>query len=330
MSDNINQSGSNRVGAVMVVGGGIAGMQASLDMANSGFKVYLVEELSSIGGRMAQLDKTFPTNDCSMCMISPKLIEVGKHPNIEIITNARVHSIEGKEGNFSIDVLKKARYIDLVKCTGCGSCAQTECLDADVLHTIDGQTFVDRIKINEAACIQCGKCAVACVTENQERQGISAIAMKQRNLIHRLPAERAETEILLHKISRMTKDERIRYWRGQLSKCIKCYGCRDICPICLCQYCEMEEPSWVASGRIPAEFPLFHLIRAYHVGTSCIGCGACEKTCPMGIPLFTLMEVARVNPPELFDYVPGLSAEDKKRLIESVEKAPILERKVRA
>ena len=111
-----------RIGAVMVVGGGISGMQSALDMANSGFKVYLVEENSSIGGRMSQLDKTFPTNDCSMCMISPKLIEVGKHNNIELITNATVQNIAGEEGNFKVSVLKKPRYIDEVKCTSCGDC----------------------------------------------------------------------------------------------------------------------------------------------------------------------------------------------------------------
>ena len=86
MSDNGSQQDAPKIGAVMVVGGGISGMQSALDLANSGFKVYLVEENTSIGGRMSQLDKTFPTNDCSMCMISPKLIEVDKHLNIEIIT----------------------------------------------------------------------------------------------------------------------------------------------------------------------------------------------------------------------------------------------------
>jgi len=100
-----------KVGAVMVVGGGIAGMQSALDLANSGFKVYLVEKDSSIGGRMAQLDKTFPTNDCSMCMISPKLIEVAKHRNIEIITNAEVEALEGEAGNFSAKILKKTPVI---------------------------------------------------------------------------------------------------------------------------------------------------------------------------------------------------------------------------
>ena len=110
------------VGSVMVIGGGISGMQAALDLANSGFKVYIVEEGSSIGGRMAQLDKTFPTNDCSMCMISPKLIEVGKHRNIEIISNADVREVEGEPGNFTVTVRKRARYVDESICTGCGTC----------------------------------------------------------------------------------------------------------------------------------------------------------------------------------------------------------------
>jgi len=108
----------------MVVGGGITGMQSALDLANSGFKVYLVEKTSSIGGRMSQLDKTFPTNDCSMCMISPKLIEVAKHRNIEIITNAEVEALEGEKGNFTVSVLKNPRYIDIQKCSGCGDCVQ--------------------------------------------------------------------------------------------------------------------------------------------------------------------------------------------------------------
>ena len=99
-------------------------MQAALDLANSGFKVYIVEETPSIGGRMAQLDKTFPTNDCSTCMISPRLIEVDKHLNIELLTYSEVKGIEGEEGNFKVKVLKKARFVDMNKCTGCGICQE--------------------------------------------------------------------------------------------------------------------------------------------------------------------------------------------------------------
>jgi heterodisulfide reductase subunit A-like polyferredoxin len=118
------QNQKNPIGAVLVVGGGVGGIQAALDLANSGFKVYMVEEESAIGGRMAQLDKTFPTNDCSMCIISPKLVEVGRHLNIEILSYAEVVKLEGEPGNFSVQVKQKPRFIELDKCTGCGDCAK--------------------------------------------------------------------------------------------------------------------------------------------------------------------------------------------------------------
>lgn len=122
--NNVIAQTKNLVGAVMVVGGGIGGMQAALDLANAGYRVYLVEGTTAIGGHMAQLDKTFPTNDCSMCTISPKLIEVAKHLNIEVITNAEVESLRGEAGNFQITVLKKPRYVIEEKCNACGDCIQ--------------------------------------------------------------------------------------------------------------------------------------------------------------------------------------------------------------
>lgn len=108
----------------MVVGGGIAGMQASLDLADQGFKVYLVETKSAIGGNMAKLDKTFPTNDCAMCTISPKLVEVGRHPNIQVMTNSDVLQVKGQVGDFSVRVGHKPRYVDVSKCVACGDCTK--------------------------------------------------------------------------------------------------------------------------------------------------------------------------------------------------------------
>ncbi len=107
---------------VLVIGGGIAGIFASLDLANAGFKVYLVEKSPSIGGNMAKLDKTFPTNDCSACILTPLMVEVANHPNIELITYAEVESVEGTVGNFRVKVRKKQTYVDWNKCTGCGAC----------------------------------------------------------------------------------------------------------------------------------------------------------------------------------------------------------------
>ncbi|MBE0430281.1 MAG: FAD-dependent oxidoreductase [Dehalococcoidia bacterium] len=118
------QDGNGTVGAVLVVGGGIGGIQTSLDLAESGYYVYLVERTPSIGGVMAQLDKTFPTNDCSMCILSPKLVECGRHLNIELLTYSELLDIKGRPGNFIVSVKKKARFVDGAKCTGCGLCAQ--------------------------------------------------------------------------------------------------------------------------------------------------------------------------------------------------------------
>ena len=110
-------------GSIMVIGGGIGGMQASLLLADSGFRVYLVEETPSIGGRMTQLDKTFPTNECSMCTITPVLVETGRHPDVIKMTNSKITKISGEPGNFEVEVFHRARYVDMDKCTGCGDCA---------------------------------------------------------------------------------------------------------------------------------------------------------------------------------------------------------------
>ena len=111
------------IGAVLVVGGGIAGMQASLDLADQGFRVILSESQSAIGGHMAQLDKTFPTNDCAMCTISPKLVETGRHLNIDVRVDTEVTRLDGQAGDFTATLRKKPRYIDPTLCVGCGDCA---------------------------------------------------------------------------------------------------------------------------------------------------------------------------------------------------------------
>jgi len=107
---------------VLIVGGGIAGIHAALTYAKSGKKVYLVERQASIGGHMAELDKTFPTLDCSACILTPKMSEVGKHPNIELLTWSEVEEISGYIGSFKAKIRKKARYVDIDKCNGCGAC----------------------------------------------------------------------------------------------------------------------------------------------------------------------------------------------------------------
>lgn len=115
---------NSRFGDVMVVGGGISGIQAALDLGTAGFRVYFVEKSPTIGGHMAQLDKTFPTNDCSMCIESPKFVECKRHPNIEMLTYTEVEKVEGEAGDFKVTLVKKPRYVIESKCTGCTVCVE--------------------------------------------------------------------------------------------------------------------------------------------------------------------------------------------------------------
>jgi heterodisulfide reductase subunit A len=108
--------------ATLIVGAGIAGIQAALDIADSGRTVYLVEKQPSIGGHMATFDKTFPTLDCAACILTPKMVQVGKHPNIKLMPSSEVEEVKGFVGNFQVKVRHKATYVDRTKCTGCGLC----------------------------------------------------------------------------------------------------------------------------------------------------------------------------------------------------------------
>ncbi len=108
----------------LVVGGGVAGIQAALDLANMGFKVFLVESEPSIGGKMAMLDKTFPTGDCAICILAPKMVELSRHPNITLLSYSEVEEVKGYIGNFDVKVRRKARYVIEKKCVGCGLCAE--------------------------------------------------------------------------------------------------------------------------------------------------------------------------------------------------------------
>lgn len=165
-------------GAVVVSGGGIAGIQASLDLASAGYKVYLVERSPAIGGVMAQLDKTFPTNDCAMCIMSPKLVEVGRHPDIEILTLSEIRGIEGEPGRFRVSVEQKPRYIDMEKCIACGRCAEkcpkkvTDRFNRGLsqrraAYVLYPQAVPLKYLIDEAQCLylqkkKCGACAKIC------------------------------------------------------------------------------------------------------------------------------------------------------------------------
>jgi heterodisulfide reductase subunit A len=160
----------------MVVGGGIGGMQASLDLAESGFFVYLVDTSPTIGGVMAQLDKTFPTNDCAMCIMSPKLVESGRHLNVRILANAEVDCVEGETGHFVVTVTKKPRYIHPDRCTGCGDCAKhcpVSAIDAyneglskrAAIYLKYPQAVPKVFLIDREQCIGCGLCERVCLAK---------------------------------------------------------------------------------------------------------------------------------------------------------------------
>ncbi len=165
-------------GSVMVVGGGVAGVQTALDLTELGYRVYLVEKSAAIGGVMARLDKTFPTNDCSLCILAPKLVEAGRNPNIHILTNSELVSIEGEAGNFTARVKKRPRFIDEEACTGCGQCMiycprvigdnYNEYLEITRAAHIDyAQAVPTSYYIDAESCLRvnyktCGICAQVC------------------------------------------------------------------------------------------------------------------------------------------------------------------------
>jgi heterodisulfide reductase subunit A len=161
------------INKALVIGGGIAGMNTALDLAEMGFKVYLLEKSESIGGHMAQLDKTFPTLDCSICIEGPKMVDVGRHPNIEIISYADLLSVSGFIGNFKVKIRKNPRYVIAGNCTGCGECKDA-CpieypndwdMSLGVRKAISvpfDQAVPLVYTINRDYCIECFKCVDAC------------------------------------------------------------------------------------------------------------------------------------------------------------------------
>lgn len=136
----------------MVVGGGVGGVQAALDLAESGIKVYLVDREPTIGGVMAQLDKTFPTNDCAMCTLAPRLVEVGRHEDVELLTLSEVVAFKGEPGRFVATVVKHPRYIDEDKCRGCGRCAE-HCLVRCEIQVPERRSAAERLTPAERATV---------------------------------------------------------------------------------------------------------------------------------------------------------------------------------
>ncbi|MCK4761696.1 MAG: CoB--CoM heterodisulfide reductase iron-sulfur subunit A family protein [Candidatus Aminicenantes bacterium] len=166
----------------VIIGAGIAGIQAALEIADSGRKVYLIEKTGTIGGHMAMFDKTFPTLDCAACILTPKMVEIGQHPNIELMSYCEVSGVSGKPGNFKVKILKKARRVNLSTCIGCGNCAE-KCpgrapseFDAGIstrraIYIPFPQAVPNKYLIDADSCLyvkngKCGVCVKNCPVEN--------------------------------------------------------------------------------------------------------------------------------------------------------------------
>ncbi|MGQ9720114.1 MAG: 4Fe-4S binding protein [Candidatus Jordarchaeum sp.] len=160
----------------LIVGGGIAGISAALDVANAGFKVHMIEKSPTIGGRMAQLDKTFPTMDCSACILTPKMVDVARHPNIEIHTYSEIREVEGYVGNFKVKIVEHPRYVLADKCTGCGKCDEVcpvyvpnefeERLGSrKAIYIPFPQAVPNLYTIDRDKCIECKLCVKVCEPE---------------------------------------------------------------------------------------------------------------------------------------------------------------------
>lgn len=169
------------VKAGLIIGGGISGIQSALDLADQGYKVYLVEKNPSIGGKMAQLDKTFPTLDCAACIMTPKMVDAGRHPNIELLAYSEVQDIKKNGAIFRVKIIRRPRYVDETKCTGCGVCAQ-HC-PVEVPSEFDEKLGVRKAiyvpfpqavpliyTIDKDNCIECGLCEKMCLAKAVDRK----------------------------------------------------------------------------------------------------------------------------------------------------------------
>lgn len=191
---------------------------------------------------------------------------------------------------------------------------------AVVVRGCDERALIEQAKRNQVNMSNLTMIGVACTRAEAETCGCSAPYPSKTDI-----GTKVEVSGIVPKEREENLKERLDYWKNAFSKCIKCYGCRNICPVCMCDDCMLEKSEWVSTGTTPPDFPAFHLIRAYHVADKCIECWECDATCPVKIPLKELYRLLLQDVKTLFNYEPGKDVKDRSPIITTLEENPINE-----
>ena len=205
--------------------------------------------------------------------------------------------------------------------------AHPDCTIGVVARGCDERALIELAKMNQIDMKRLKVIGVACTKEEAVECGCELPYPGDYASGEKAEGVSLEKNPKIQKIMGMSIDERLAFWEPQFIKCIKCYGCRNICPVCMCNECCLEEKLWIAPGEIPPQYPLFHIIRAFHISDKCIGCGECESACPAGIPLTSIYTVMRKELKNLFDYAAGVNLERESPVITNLDKDEIREEK---
>ena len=253
----------------------------------------------------------------------------------ELLESDKVEGVIGlrkHHGNVEPYVFKKGDSLDTLvlwpkypMSTICKSiqAAYPEGKLAIVARGCDERALIELAKRNQVKMDTITLIGVACTGE-QAKECVCSLPYPQKiDVGDKVSGFSTSDEIEM--LTNKSVDERLSYWKDEFAKCIKCYGCRNACPLCICDQCILEDEAWVKAGEVPPNFPSFHLIRAFHLSDKCVNCGECQKACPMDIPLTSLYVMMRKEFNELFDYDPGESIDRQSPLSTTLEQEPIKE-----